>query len=121
MSIKLIITIIQREDADPLAAALRDSGFSSTVVSTTGGFLRKGNATMWVGVEERQVSVVLDIIKCTCPRAQYVSPLPPSMVRNELDMPSALVSLDPGLSGSIEVQTGGAVIFVLNVEQMLKF
>jgi uncharacterized protein YaaQ len=121
MGTKLIITIVQRDDADPLAAALRDSGFSSTVVSTTGGFLRKGNATMWVGVEERLVPVVLDIIKCTCPRAQYASPLPPSMVRNEMDMPSALVPLDPGLSGSIEVQTGGAVIFVLDVERMVRF
>jgi uncharacterized protein YaaQ len=121
MSAKLIISIVQRDDADPLAAALRNGGFSSTVISTTGGFLRKGNATVLVGVAERQAPVVLDVIKRTCPRAQYSSPLPPSLVRNEMDMPSSIVALDPGLSGSVEVQTGGAVVFVLDIEQMLRF
>ena len=111
MSMKLVVSIVHSDDADQLTAALRDGGFSSTKVSTTGGFLREGNATILVGTEDASVPGVLEIIKRNChTRTQYVNPLPPVMEPGELYMPNP-----------IEVQVGGAVIFVLNVERMVKF
>jgi len=111
MATKLIVSIVHSDDADQLIAALRDGGFSSTKISTTGGFLREGNATILVGTEEENVPTVLEIIKRNChTRTQYVNPLPPVMEPGELYMPNP-----------IEVQVGGAVIFVLDVERLVRF
>ncbi|NLG50619.1 MAG: hypothetical protein GX552_10960 [Chloroflexi bacterium] len=108
---KLIISIVHSDDADQLMSALREGGFSSTRISTTGGFLREGNATILVGTDEMNVSSVLDIIKRNChTRTQYVNPLPPVMEPGELYMPNP-----------VEVQVGGAVIFVLDVERLVKY
>jgi uncharacterized protein YaaQ len=111
MDMKLIVSIVHSDDANQLIAALRDGGFSSTKISTTGGFLREGNATILVGTEERKISTVLDIIRRNChTRTQYVNPLPPVMEPGELYMPNP-----------VEVQVGGAVIFVLDVERLIKY
>ncbi len=111
MATKLVVSIVHSDDADPLIAALRDAGFSSTKISTTGGFLREGNATILIGTEEDKVRSVLDIIQRNChTRTQYVNPLPPVMEPGELYMPNP-----------IEVQVGGAVIFVLDVERLVRF
>ncbi len=110
MNMKLLVSIVHSDDADQLISALRDGGFSSTKISTTGGFLREGNATILVGTDENKVPNVLDIIKRNChTRTQYVNPLPPVMEPGELYMPNP-----------VEVQVGGAVIFVLDVEELIK-
>jgi len=111
MSMKLVISIVHSDDADQLMSALREGGFSSTRISTTGGFLREGNATILVGTDEVNIPSVLDIIKRNChTRTQYVNPLPPVMEPGELYMPNP-----------VEVQVGGAVIFVLDVERLVKY
>lgn len=111
MAIKMVISIVHSDDADQLMTALRDGGFSSTKISTTGGFLREGNATILVGAEEDRVPNLLEVIKRNChTRTQYVNPLPPVMEPGELYMPNP-----------VEVQVGGAVIFVLDVEQLVKY
>ncbi len=110
MNMKLLVSIVHSDDADRLISALRDGGFSSTKISTTGGFLREGNATILVGTDESTVPNVLDIIKRNChTRTQYVNSLPPVMEPGELYMPNP-----------VEVQVGGAVIFVLDVEELIK-
>ncbi len=110
MGIKLVVSIVHSDDADQLMTALRDGGFSSTRISTTGGFLREGNATVLVGTEEVNVNAVLEVIKRNChTRTQYVNPLPPVMEPGELYMPNP-----------VEVQVGGAVVFVLDVERMIR-
>lgn len=110
MATKLLISIVHSDDADQLITALREGGFSSTKISTTGGFLREGNATILVGTDEETVPAVLEIVKQNChTRTQYVNPLPPVMEPGELYMPNP-----------VEVQVGGAVIFVLDVERLIK-
>ena len=107
---KLLVSIVHSDDADQLITALREGGFSSTKISTTGGFLREGNATILIGTDEANVSSVLAIVKHSChTRTQYVNPLPPVMEPGELYMPNP-----------VEVQVGGAVIFVLDVERLIK-
>jgi uncharacterized protein YaaQ len=111
MDIKLLVSIVHSDDADQLTAALREGGFSSTKISTTGGFLREGNATILVGTDAASVPNVLDIIRRNChTRTQYVNPLPPVMEPGELYMPNP-----------VEVQVGGAVIFVVDVERLIKY
>src|SRR4030042_3809249 len=111
MNMKLIISIVHSDDANQLITALRDGGFSSTKISPTGGFLREGNATILVGTDASNVSNVLEIIKRNChTRTQYVNPLPPVMEPGELYMPNP-----------VEVQVGGAVVFVLVIEKVARY
>ncbi|MBC7224093.1 MAG: cyclic-di-AMP receptor [Anaerolineae bacterium] len=108
---KLIVAVVNSDDSRDLVDHLVQEGFRATVISTTGGFLREGNATVLVGVEDEHVPQVLKVIRESChTRTQYVNPLPPVMEPGELYMPSP-----------VEVQVGGATIFVLNVERFEKF
>ena len=108
---KLLISVVNSDDAHPLIDALMRDGHRATMISTTGGFLREGNATLLIGVEDENVSAVLEVIKASChTRTQYVNPLPPMVESGELYMPTP-----------IEVRVGGAVVFMLNVERFEKF
>ena len=60
---KLIIAIINYDDAGSVIESLSKSGFSSTRLSTTGGFLLAGNVTLLIGVEDKQVQEAIDIIR----------------------------------------------------------
>ena len=105
---KLVVSIVNGDDAHDLTDALKQQGFQSTKISTTGGFLREGNATILVGIEDDKVSAVLNTIRENCHRrTQYVNPLPPVMEPGELYMPNP-----------VEVEVGGATVFVLDVERM---
>ena len=63
---KLVTVITQQDDAAALAEALRRADYRSTRLDTAGGFLRRGNATLLIGVENDQVDDVLRIVQATC-------------------------------------------------------
>ncbi len=106
-AMKLVIAIVQDEDAGNLIDALVDAGFGATRINTAGGFLRRGNATVLVGVQEENLNEVLVIIRRNCiTRMQYINPMPPAMEPGEFYMPYP-----------VEVQVGGAVVFVLDVDR----
>jgi len=106
---KLIMAIISSDDSRDALDRLTKAGFRATVISTTGGFLREGNTTIFLGTEDQQVAQAVEVLRQTCRRrTQWVSPLP---------------TLEgPGLEMSepIEVGVGGAVVFVMNVEQFVQ-
>ena len=60
---KLIIAVVQNEDADAVVDALLDARYRATRLASTGGFLRRGNTTIMLGVQDEQVDDVLEIIK----------------------------------------------------------
>lgn len=60
---KLIIAVVQNEDADAVVDALLEDEFRATRLASTGGFLRRGNTTLMVGADEDQVDRVLDLIR----------------------------------------------------------
>ena len=108
---KLIISIVHSDDADTLIHTLEQKGHRCTKISTTGGFLREGNATILIGTEAAHVDEILSIIRENChARTQFVSPLPPVAEAGELYIPRP-----------VEVQVGGATVFVLDVERSEKF
>ncbi len=63
---KLILAIIQNDDADPVSGGLLAAGYRVTRLNTAGGFLRRGNVTLLIGVEANQVDDVLKIIQANC-------------------------------------------------------
>ena len=106
-TIKLVLAIIQEEDADAVSASLLAEQFSLTRTNTAGGFLREGNVSSMLGVPVTRLGQLLSIVRRTCvTRTQYVNPLPPIMEPGEFYMPYP-----------VEVQVGGATVFVFDVER----
>jgi uncharacterized protein YaaQ len=104
---KLVMSIVNHDDAGSLVSALNRAGFRATTIGTTGGFLRQGNATIFVGTDDEKVPEVLALIRKNChTRQQFVNPLPPVMEPGEMYIPTP-----------VEVQIGGATVFVLDVIQ----
>ena len=109
---KLILAIVQDEDASRLVSALMNEGFSVTKLATTGGFLRAGNTTLLLGVDDAKLSTAMSVIERVCKSRKHTA----SMTTNMPDMP---VSYSAG-SYPMEVTVGGATVFVLSVEQFVK-
>lgn len=106
---KLIMAIVSSDDSREVLDRLTKAGFRATVISTTGGFLREGNATIFLGIEDAKIAQALEILRAVCRRrTQWVSPLP------TLEGPG-LEMAEP-----IEVSVGGAVVFLMNVEQFIQ-
>lgn len=101
---KLIISVIQRQDEAALTKALLSQQVGVTRVSSKGGFLREGNVTLFIVVPDQRIDTVLQTIRRHCyTRTKFVAPLPPVAESGEF-YPSS----------PIEVQVGGATVFVLN-------
>ncbi|ARD48433.1 MULTISPECIES: cyclic-di-AMP receptor [Sporosarcina] len=108
---KLIVAVVQDQDSNRLSSALTKSDFRNTKLASTGGFLRAGNTTFLMGVEDELVSKALDLIRDNCrSRDQMVAPVSP-MGGNA----------DSYIPYPIEVEVGGATVFVLPIEQFHHF
>jgi uncharacterized protein YaaQ len=105
--VKLVVAIVHNEDAGALVDSLLERDHRATRLHSSGGFLKQSNATIIVGVDEAQVDEVMGIVRETCTsRTQVVNPMPPIMEPGEFFMPYPL-----------EVEVGGATVFVLPVER----
>ena len=107
---KLIIAIVQDEDASRLESKLMNEGYGVTKLATTGGFLRAGNTTLLVGVDDEKFDGAMAVIEKICKSRKQIATAPTSMT---------------GVNGvyspyPIEVMVGGATVFVLSVDQFIK-
>lgn len=107
---KLIIAIVQDEDASRLISNLMSEGYSVTKLATTGGFLRAGNTTLISGVEDDKLQDALDVIEKICKsREQITASTTPMGGAGGVYVPYP-----------IRVTVGSATVFVLEVSQFLK-
>ena len=60
---KMIIAIVRDRDTNPVSTALTSGEFRVTHIASTGGFLRRGNSTLFVGVDDEKVEQALEIIR----------------------------------------------------------
>jgi uncharacterized protein YaaQ len=108
---KLIVAVIHDRDQRRTSDALLKAGFKFTKVASTGGFLREGNVTMFMGVEEEDVDRVLALLgESSHMREQYVNVLPPEAT------PVGTFMTNP-----VKVQVGGVIAFVLDVARFERF
>jgi uncharacterized protein YaaQ len=108
--VKLVLAVVQGEDAGAATQALANAGIPVTRLHSSGGFLQQGNATLLIGVDEERVAKVITILRENCrQRSQYMTPVPPMVEPGEFFVPYP-----------VEVEVGGATIFVLNVDQFEK-
>ena len=106
---KLVVVITDDDGANTLIEKLVERGYPATKVSSTGGFLRKGSATILSGVDSDDVDLVLGIIRTECrARTEYVP-------AQATPFPDTALPREP-----IPVRVGGAIVFVLPVERFLK-
>jgi uncharacterized protein YaaQ len=63
---KLIIAIVQDEFSTKVIKSLMANKYRTTKLSSTGGFLKSGNTTLLIGVEDRKVDEVIKVIEEQC-------------------------------------------------------
>ena len=106
---KLVIGIINSDDANDLLAEITKASFQATKLATSGGFLKMGNVTVLVGVEDEQVDEVVEIFRSCCSRrTQMISSTPPYMGAGFIS------------SAPVQVTIGGATLFIIDVDKMIK-
>ncbi|MCY6484780.1 cyclic-di-AMP receptor [Clostridium aestuarii] len=107
---KLIIAIVHDEDAGDLIDTITEAGHMVTKLATTGGFLKAGNTTLLTGVKKEEVDNVISIIKDTCKRRKQVVSTPSPVTG----------STGIYVPYSVEVEVGGATVFVVDVDKFMK-
>ncbi|MCM3719901.1 cyclic-di-AMP receptor [Fictibacillus phosphorivorans] len=108
---KMIIAVVQDKDSSRLQDALVEKNYRATKLATTGGFLKSGNTTFMIGVEDAQIDEVMEIIRENCKsRNQMVAPVSPMGGNADAYVPYP-----------VEVEVGGATVFVLPVEKFQQF
>lgn len=104
---KLVMAVVQDKDSNRLSNALIKAGVRATKMASTGGVLRAGNTTFMIGIEDDQVDHVLEIIQQNCKvRDQLVTPVTPMGGTTDSYIPFP-----------VEVQVGGAAVFIMPVER----
>ena len=63
---KLVIAIVQDEDSSRLITTMMDEGFGVTKLATTGGFLKSGNTTLLIGLEDDRLEQCIGLIEKVC-------------------------------------------------------
>ena len=106
LKMKAVVAVVQGQDTVRLSNALRKEGIPFTTIDSTGGFLRERNSTYMIGIPDEQLQSVIDLFSANCrTRSEYVSSYPSAFDPTEFYMPRP-----------VEVQVGGASVWVLDVE-----
>ncbi len=103
---KLVFAIVNGDDSQSVSKALMKNGFFATKLASTGSFLSTGNTTFLTCVEDQQLDTVIDIIRQKSHKRKQLVPTG--------------IPFDSGVSFPVEVEVGGATIFVTDVERFEK-
>lgn len=105
------MAVVQDKDSGRLSNALAEMNFKSTKLASTGGFLRSGNTTFLIGTEDYRVDKAIEVIKENCQsREQLMTPGSPMGGNADAYVPHP-----------VEVEVGGATVFVLPVDHFERF
>lgn len=108
---KLVVCIVHNRDRGKITEELVRSGFKFTVIGSTGGFLREGNTTFLIGAQGEDLPSLREVISQNCStREQVVNVMP-----FEASAPGGF------MPNPVKVPVGGAVVFVLNVEEFERY
>jgi uncharacterized protein YaaQ len=107
---KLIFAIVQDDDSANLVETLNEEGYRVTKLATTGGFLKEGNTTLIIGVDDEKVNHVLAKIEEVC------------RTREQIVVSAAPATIETGgfIPFPVEIEVGGAVVFVVDVDKYIK-
>lgn len=106
---KLIVAVVNKDDSSELTVRLNKAGFMSTKLSTTGGFLKAGNVTLLIGVEDDNVDPCLKIMEDCCSK------------RTQMVTTTTGVYTEQFFTAlPVEITVGGATVFIVDVERFIK-
>ncbi len=110
---KLILAVIQGDDYVDTVEDLNRNGFFATILSSSGGFLKKRSVTLMIGVEEPQLDAALAVIKRWAGKRQQMTY---SNLSISSGAPNPPVSMMP-----VQLNVGGAVAFIIDLDDIKKF
>ena len=112
-SYKLIMAILQKDDYDDTVEELGKNKIFVTKLSSSGGFLKKENVTIMIGVEKERVGEVMAILeKMAGKRKEKVYTIPTPVSGDHC--------IGSNMSVPIEKEVGGVTVFMLDMEQIKK-
>lgn len=92
---KLIVAIVQDQFVAKVSRSLMEKKIRVTKLASSGGFLNSGNTTLLIGTEENDIDDLIEIIRENCKTVRVNS-------------------------GGEEVFVGGANLFILDMNQLIK-
>ena len=102
----LLIAVIQERSPEAVAEALGRLGVPVVPVQSSGGFLKRPNITLLIGVPEGQVEEIVAVLKATCRRrVEFVA----DRVGGFLPLPRPK-----------PVHVGGATVFLFDVDDYIE-
>ena len=107
---KLVIAVIQDYDTDTFLRAVTRHGLMATRIASAGGFLRTGNTTVFLGVEDEQVPLVKQLLLEHCRIREVVTPATDLLYLDDSELEHVAAS-----------RIGGGVAFVARVSRFEKF
>jgi uncharacterized protein YaaQ len=103
---KMVMAVVQAEDVSKISTALVEAGHRVTRIATTGGLLRRDNATLLLGVEDEKVNEVLDVFQ---QMGQH----------RESDADTSNESVANARQSKVSI--GSATVFILDVERFEQY
>ena len=103
---KLLVAIVQDDDAARVAEALRRDGHRFTRVASTGGFLETANTTLVMAVKDEALQDVVDLFRANC-------------AGREVELPLVLTERLRDWQERV-VNYAGATILVVNLEDLIR-
>ena len=70
---KLALFVVDNNRVDPTVDALVAQGFRVTRLASTGGFLRRGNTTLLVGIEDTELERAKGIVHDKAPGSVFIA------------------------------------------------
>ena len=107
---KMITAIINKKDTQTVCDRLTKNGYIYTKIATMGGFLKAGNTTLIMGVDDEKLDDALKIIRDNSAKRHEIIPSMPMM-----EGASMMLNAYP-----VEVEVGGATVFVTDVVKFEK-
>ncbi len=103
---KLLVAIVQDDDAARVAEALRRDGHRFTRVASTGGFLETANTTLIMAVKDEALQDVVELFRANC-------------AGREVELPLVLTERLRDWQERV-VNYAGATILVVNLEDLIR-
>ena len=111
---KLILAILQEEDYDQTVEMLNEKHLYVTNLSSSGGFLKKKNVTIMIGVEEERLPEVSAILEKYARRRRIT-------MYTMASSGAEVRGMNPGVTIPVEKEVGGVTMFTLSMDALKKF
>lgn len=67
---KMILAVMHDDDAEKAIQLLVERKLGVTRLATTGGFLRRGNTTLMIGLDDGRVEEAIDLLRAALPEPE---------------------------------------------------